>query len=191
VIAAIATLAVASAVVSCGGPTYTTYGTPSPSATPRGAGVLAELLASRDLDGRVVGDDGGPPGTASAPTTRATVVVVFASWCPHCHDEIAILSALRASHPALRVIGVNYRGHEEYDARGDAQAVRNYVHNLAPWLRTVPIGDDVFDELGRPPKIPTLYVYDARGALVEVYDRSVREMPGAGELDQLFVRLGA
>ncbi|HTJ41245.1 MAG TPA: TlpA disulfide reductase family protein [Kofleriaceae bacterium] len=148
--------------------------------------VLQDVLASPDLDGRAIAE-AGPPGDAP----RATVLIVFASWCVHCHEEIATLDALRARHPGLRVIGVNYRGHEEYDARGNAEAVRNYVRDFAPWMRVVPAGEPLFTELGRPPKVPTIYVYDARGALVQIYDRQYREAPGAGELDQLFDRLGA
>jgi thiol-disulfide isomerase/thioredoxin len=154
--------------------------------------VLADLLAAPPLDGFAgapAGPTDGPPGASLAP--RATVVVVFASWCTHCHDEIAVLDTLRGAHPAMRVIGVNYRGHEEYDRRGDSEAVRNYVRNFAPWMRVVPIDEALFDELGRPPKIPTLYVYDARGALIETFDRQYRDQPGAAELDALLARLGA
>jgi thiol-disulfide isomerase/thioredoxin len=150
--------------------------------------VLGHILASPDLDGAIVGAADGPPG--AQPAVGATIVVLFASWCSHCHDEIQVLDGMRAAHPGVRVIGVNYRGHEEYDARGDAAAVRRYVRTFAPWMRTVPIGDELFGELGRPPKIPTLYVYDLRGTLIGVYDRRVRDMPGAAELEQLFARLG-
>jgi thiol-disulfide isomerase/thioredoxin len=148
--------------------------------------VLADLLAAPALDG-FAGETDGPPGAAP----RATVVVLFASWCTHCHDVIAALDTLRGAHPAMRVIGVNYRGHEEYDGRGNSEAVRNYVRNFAPWMRVVPIDEALFDELGRPPKVPTLFVYDARGALVETFDRRYRDQPGPGELDAVLARLGA
>ena len=158
---------------------------PAQTPAPATRDVLADVLASPDLDGAPIGS--GAPGAAP----QATVLIVFASWCVHCHEEIATLDALRARHPGLRVIGVNYRGHEEYDARGNAEAVRNYVRDFAPWMRVVPAGEPLFTELGRPPKVPTLYVYDARGSLVQIYDRQYREPPSAGELDQLFDRLGA
>ncbi len=194
---AVRSLVVALAVVagaSCGGaiaPSAPTMGAPGTASD----GVLAHILASRDLDGAVVGDSdgagaGGPPGTTPL-ATRATVVILFASWCPHCHDEIQLLDALRAAHPGLRVIGLNYRGHEEYDARGNAAAVRNYRRHFAPWMRVVPADERLFDEIGRPPKIPTMFVYDAGGALVQVYDRRVRAMPDGAELEGLLARLGA
>lgn len=144
--------------------------------------TLALVEASRDLDGVVVG--AGP----AAPS--ATIVVVFASWCGHCKVELAVVGALRSAHPRVRILGVNYRGHEEYDGRGDAQAVRAYVASSAPWLRVVPAGEPLFDALGRPPMVPTLYVYDRAGTLAARYDRRERAMPDAGELGGLLRRLG-
>jgi thiol-disulfide isomerase/thioredoxin len=157
-----------------------------PQASAPARSVLADLLAAPDLDGRA-----DPAGAAPGAQPQATVVIVFASWCTHCHDEIAVLDQLRIEHPALRVLGVNYRGHEEYDARGSSQQVRNYVRNFAPWMRVVPVGEDLFGELGRPPKVPTLYVYDARGALVATYDRQLRDQPDRAELEALLARIGA
>jgi thiol-disulfide isomerase/thioredoxin len=160
---------------------------PPPPAAPSRS-VLADLLAAPDLDGRPAA-----PANDAAPGAQpqATVVIVFASWCTHCHDEIAVLDQLRMMHPGLRVLGVNYRGHEEYDARGSSAQVRSYVRNFAPWMRVVPVGEQLFGELGRPPKVPTLYVYDARGALVATYDRQLRDQPDRAELESLLVRIGA
>ena len=59
------------------------------------------------------------------------------------------------------------------------------------WMRVVPADERLFDEIGRPPKIPTMFVYDAGGALVQVYDRRVRAMPDGAELEGLLARLGA
>ena len=159
---------------------------PPPQYAAPSRNVLADLLAAPDLDGRAAASDNAPGAQPAA-----TVVIVFASWCTHCHDEIAVLDQLRMMHPGLRVLGVNYRGHEEYDARGSSQQVRNYVRNFAPWMRVVPVGEDLFTELGRPPKVPTLYVYDARGALVTTYDRQLRDQPDRNELEALLVRIGA
>jgi thiol-disulfide isomerase/thioredoxin len=116
---------------------------------------------------------------------------VFASWCEHCRTELDVIAKLRAQHPALRVLGANYKGHEEYDHRGSASAVRAYVAANAPWLRVVPIDDAVFAVLGRPPTVPTMFVYDHAGALIGTFDRRERTMPDAAELDALLRRLGA
>ncbi|MEO8706304.1 MAG: TlpA disulfide reductase family protein [Kofleriaceae bacterium] len=165
-------LAVFGLIVACGA-------LPPPTLRPSNTTQLAAIEASQDLDGVVVGKG----------SEHATIVVVFASWCPHCHDELAILAKLRPSQPALRVIGVNYRAHEEYDHRGNPQAVRAYVAQYAPWLRVVPADDQLYAVLDRPEKIPTMYVYDRRGALVARYDRRERAMPDATELREVLRRL--
>ena len=84
----------------------------------------ALLEAAVDLDGEPVG--------ALPPRGRATVAVVFASWCTHCRAELPVLAALAHAQPDVRVLGLNFRGHEEYDGRGDAAAVRAFVAELAP-----------------------------------------------------------
>lgn len=132
--------------------------------------------------------DGEPIGHSDA---HAVIVIAFASWCEHCHDELAILDHLRASHHSLRILGLNYKGHEEYDHLGGATEVRRYVAEHAPWLRVVPAEDALFAAFGAPSKIPTMYVYDASGALVATFDRSRREQPDERELEALLTRLGA
>ncbi len=152
-----------------------------PVTTPPGDRTqLAKLEASIDSDGKPVGTSDG-----------ATLVIVFASWCDHCHKELDILAKLRPAHPGLRVLGVNFRGHEEYKDRGNAEAVQKYVALHAPWLRVVPADDALFTALGSPPKIPTLYVFDRAGTLVQIYSRTERAMPDADELRELFRRIGA
>ena len=153
------------------------------TATPRprsNGGALSQIEAARDLDGHAV-------GTAARPT----LLVVFASWCASCRHELDVLAALRTTHPELRILGIDYRGHEDYDHRGDAAAVRAYVAGIAPWLRVVPIDDVVFEALGRPPMIPTIFVYDRRGELVATFDRRDRLPPGAAELEPLLARITA
>jgi thiol-disulfide isomerase/thioredoxin len=143
--------------------------------------VLDRVLAAPDLDGQPIGRD---------PRVRATVLVVFASWCDRCREQMEMITTLAAERPFLRIVGVNVREHEEYDGLGDAAAVRAYAAAYAPLLRVVPAGDDLFDALGRPAKVPTLYVYDAAGALIEVYDRRVRTSPDRAELSAVLERLG-
>ena len=141
---------------------------------------LRLVESARDLDGAIVG-----------PSDAVTLVVSFASWCVHCKVELDAIAEVHAQHPRVRVLGVNYKAHEEYANRGSSAAVRAYVAASAPWLRVVPIGDDVFRAFGSPPKVPTLFVFDRSGALVETYDRRTREMPDAAELAALFRRHGS
>jgi thiol-disulfide isomerase/thioredoxin len=139
-------------------PAPPTFAPTSPGA-PTAAHTLLEAAA--DLDGAPIGRL--PAGG------RATVAIVFASWCGHCRDELPVLAELAARHRELRVVGVNYRGHEEYERRGDAAAVRAFVAELAPWLRVAPADERLWSALGRPPKVPTIYVFDRGGAIVRVF----------------------
>jgi len=150
---------------------------PVPPIAPAAPTAFAQLEASRDLDGAVVGHTDAP-----------TIVVMLASWCEHCKAELHELDAIRSHH--VRLLGVNYRGHEEYDHRGSSSAIRAFAQGT-PWLRIVPIGDDLFDALGGPPLIPTIYVYDRAGSLVETFDRRQRTPPSHDELVRLLARLGA
>lgn len=137
--------------------------------------ALTRLEAAADLDGAVVG-----PLPAGG---RATVAVVFASWCSHCRAELPILAELGRLHPDVRIVGVNYRGHEEYEQRGDAAAVRAFVAERAPWLRVVPADEALWSALGRPPKVPTLYVFDRDGRRWRTFDRRRDDLPDLATLE--------
>jgi thiol-disulfide isomerase/thioredoxin len=138
------------------------------------ASVLAQLEASPDLDGAVVGHSDLP-----------TLVVMFASWCPHCKAELGELEPLRSR---VRMLGVNYRGHEDYAGRGGPAAVHAFVQRT-PWLRVVPIDDALFAALGSPPQIPTIFVFDRNGALVASYSRKLRPPPDRAELTAVLNKL--
>ena len=141
---------------------------------PAKPGVLAQLEASADLDGAIVGH-----------TNTPTVVIVFASWCPHCKAELAELEPLRTR---ARLLGVNYRGHEDYAGRGSSAAVKAFAQRT-PWLHVVPIDDAVFEALGSPPQIPSLYVFDRKGVLAATYSRKERPPPDKSELAAILDKL--
>ncbi len=154
---------------------------PAPESPRPADQTLSMIEASQDLDGAIV-------GTSANPT--ATIVIVFASWCGHCKRELDVIGGVRRAHPGTRILGINYRGHEEYDGRGNAQALRAYVASSAPWLRVVPADEPLFVALGRPPMVPTIIVYGADGRIAARYDRRDRAMPDASELDELLRGLG-
>lgn len=138
------------------------------------------------------------PAQSAAPATswqrlgdaagKKTIAIVFASWCVHCRDELAALETLR-TRSDLRIVGVNFPWQEQYDDRGNDDAVRAYVAANAPWLTVVPGDQQLFDALGRPPKVPSVYVYDATGHLAASYDRRRTRPPDLAELTALLDRL--
>jgi thiol-disulfide isomerase/thioredoxin len=60
-------------------------------------------------------------GGSEAGEARATMLVFFATWCPHCNKEAPIISALESEYKDLRVIMVGI------DGRDDSQKVREFV----------------------------------------------------------------
>jgi thiol-disulfide isomerase/thioredoxin len=156
--------------------TESTRTTTPPSTAP----TVSLLDRAKDIDGVEIGPMGGE---------KATIAIVFASWCGHCRDHLRELAVLRAERTDIRYLGVNYVAHEEYDGRGDAAAVRAMRDDLAPWLRVIPADEALWTHLGRPPKVPTVYVFDRHGALAKTYDRRTDALPTFDELDRLISSL--
>ena len=156
-------------------------GCPAPEHPRQRSSTLALIEASPDLDGK-------PIGRTNA---RATIVVLMASWCGHCRAQLAVLEQIQAEHPNARILGVSYKGHEEYDNRGGAAKLRAYVAEAVPWLRVVPAGDALFGALGKPPFVPAVWVFDRDGTLVEFFDRRERAPPTMREIAALLAKLGA
>ena len=115
--------------------------------------VLAEIEALTALDGAPIGGANGQP----------TIVVVFASWCPHCRHELELLETIRHERPTLRIIGLN--AYERFAELSDEETLRGWLAAHAPWLR-VAVGDHLLPKMGGVPKIPTLFLYDPRGRLI-------------------------
>jgi thiol-disulfide isomerase/thioredoxin len=134
---------------------------------------LAQLEASVDLDGRVIGAPAGP-----------TVVIWLASWCGHCRTELGVFDEVRATAPTVRWLAANYEAHEEYDNRGSSAAIRALA-DATPWLRVVPANEALFAAFGSPPLVPAIFVYDSLGALSATFDRRERPAPDAVELAAL------
>ena len=109
-----------------------------------------------------------------------TVFVVFASWCGHCRDELRVLSELRAERPGLKIVGLN--AYEDWGDASDDEKLRVYLAEHAPWLPVVKADASLLESLGGVPKIPSLFVFDGRGQLVEAFRRHERRPPSLGEL---------
>lgn len=152
---------------------------PQERISPPAPGALALVETSPDLSGAPIG----------ASHARATIVVVLASWCEHCAAELTMLDKLRANRPNLRIVGVSYHAHENYDHRGNPAALRRYAGAHA-WLPIVVADDALFDALGSPPLIPAVFVFDQAGGLAAHFDRRAREQPNRRELEQVLARLG-
>jgi thiol-disulfide isomerase/thioredoxin len=108
------------------------------------------------------------------------VFVVFASWCSHCRDELAMLGELHAERPELRIVGLN--AYEDWEDRSNPAQLAAYVAEHAPWLPVVRADEALLAALGGVPKIPSLFVFDAEGRLVKAFRRHEREQPSKAEI---------
>ena len=109
-------------------------------------GSTAPDFSANTVDGNSVslGDTGGKD---------ATVLVFFATWCPHCNKEAPIISELADSHQEdLRVVIVGV------DGQDDPEKVQAFVQKYGI------DGPAVYDQsLSSPYKVsgyPTVYVLD-------------------------------
>lgn len=136
----------------------------TPASLERG---FQQLLGTRDMRGQVMGQE------ASA---KLTAVVIFATWCRYCRQEIALLRELSRTDARLRLIGVNY-----YE-KDDGARLRTYLRERAPGLRVVRADTGLWTALGRPTHIPTLYLFDGAGRLVAAYLPPHQRTPTMDEL---------
>jgi len=135
--------------------------------------VFARVRASVDLD--------GAPVAARFVAGEPMIFVVFASWCVHCRHELGILADLRAKDSHVHVIGLN--AYEDWEDTSNEKLLRAYVATNAPWLTVVRSDEAMLEDLGGVPKIPSLFVYDGAGHLVEGWKRNERSPPTLAELE--------
>jgi thiol-disulfide isomerase/thioredoxin len=165
------------ALAGCGEPGVRTARTSTP-ASPRSydagaASVFARVRAGVDLDGAPV----APRLVAGAPT----IFVVFASWCVHCRHELGVLAELRAHDAHVQIIGLN--AYEDWEDASNEATLRAYLEMNAPWLTVVRSDDAMLRDLGGVPKIPSLFVFDGAGRLVQGWKRNERSPPTLAELE--------
>lgn len=168
-----AALATAAACGSAPVATSGTAGASGSSATPaRPHPTWRAVRAARDLD--------GAPAAAHVPAGAPMILVVFASWCTHCRHELATLAELHRLEPAVAIVGLNY--YEDWGERSDEATLRAYLRDHAPWLPVVRGTPAMIAALGDVPKIPSVFVFDPRGALVQRWKRDETRPPTLDEL---------
>ena len=100
----------------------TTGGGDSGNFTPNSEGLLEPGSQAPDFTAEAV--DGGSVSVGGG-SNEATMLVFFATWCPHCQEEAPIISELEGEYEDLRVVmaGID-------NTQGDnPQEVRDFVDN--------------------------------------------------------------
>jgi len=138
-------------------------------------GEKAPSFTAETVDGGSVSvRDGGAP---------ATMLVFFASWCPHCNNEAPIISDLEGQYEDLQLVMVGIDG-----TQGDSpEKVKEFVERYdieSPTVYEPSLGPEY-----RVPGYPTVYVLDTNNEVVgatsgeaprEVYEGWIEEALGGG-----------
>jgi thiol-disulfide isomerase/thioredoxin len=112
---------------------------------------------------------------------EATMLVFFASWCPHCQNEAPVISELESQYEGLDVIMAGVDGQQG----DDAEAVRQFVETYdieSPAIYQPALGEE-YNVRG----FPTVYVLNGEDEVVgahsgeaprEVYEGWIEEALG-------------
>ncbi len=166
VIVAIAALAVLS----------TTGGGGTQGFTPNDEGLIPVGERAPGFTAEAVGGGSVSVGEGGAP---ATMLVFFATWCPHCQNEAPILSELESQYEDLRMIMVGIDG--EDDPENVLQFVERYDIE-SPAVYEPSLGEE-YGVSG----YPTVYVLDESNEVIgahsgeaprEVYEGWIEEALG-------------
>lgn len=133
-------------------------------------GVRLSELEYVDLDGKPVSM------VAEELSGKVTIVELFGSWCPNCHDAAAFLGELdsRYADQGLKVVGLGFEltGRQERDLR----QLKRYVDRfdieypvLLAGLADKAKASKAFPVLDRVRSYPTLVIVDQAGKVRTVY----------------------
>ncbi len=171
-ITALVLLAIAAfAVLTAGG------GGDTGSFTPNARGLLPVGSQAPGFTADTV--DGGSVSLEDAGDDEATMLVFFASWCPHCNKDAPIINDVEDQHEELRVIMVGI------DDRDDPGKVRDFVDRYG--IEGPAIYDPSLGSTYQVSGFPTTYVLDESNEIVaahsgeaprEVYEGWISEALG-------------
>ncbi len=146
--------------------------------TPNDEGLLPVGSEAPAFTAETVGDGEVSVGGGSA---GATILVFFATWCPHCNKEAPIISDLEGWYEDLRVVMIGI------DDEDDPEKVREFVERYGI------VGPAVYQpSLGSTYQVsgyPTTYVLDGNDTIVaahsgeapsSVYEGWIEEALGSG-----------
>jgi thiol-disulfide isomerase/thioredoxin len=166
IIVAIAALAVFS----------TTGGGNAGNFTPNDEGLIPVGQRAPSFTAETVGGGSVSVGDGSAP---ATMLVFFASWCPHCQNEAPVISELESQYDGLQLVMVGI------DSQDNPEKVQQFVERYdieSPAVYQPSLGSE-YGVSG----YPTVYVLDQNNEVIgahsgeaprEVYEGWIEEALG-------------
>lgn len=120
------------------------------NSSPHERGLLPVSSQAPDFTAKTV--DGGSVSLGDAGDKEATMLVFFASWCPHCNKEAPTISELESEYDNLRVVMIGI------DGRDNPAKVQEFVDRYGidgPAAYAPSVGQTY-----RVPGYPTTYIID-------------------------------
>lgn len=146
--------------------------------TPNDEGLLPVGSEAPSFTAEIV--EGGEVSVGDG-SAGATMLVFFATWCPHCNNEAPIISDLEGRYEDLRVVMIGI------DSEDDPEKVREFVegYDIAGPAVYQPSLGSTYQVSG----YPTTYVLDGNDTIVaahsgeapsSVYEGWIEEALGSG-----------
>ncbi|MDX6382153.1 MAG: hypothetical protein QOI57_3177 [Rubrobacteraceae bacterium] len=131
--------------------------------TPNDKGLLPVGSQAPDFNTQTI--DGGNVSLDDSGDYRATMLVFFASWCPHCNREAPTISELQGQHKDLRVIMMGI------DGQDDSQKVQEFVnkYNIDGPAAYDPSVGSTYQASG----YPTIYLIDGNDQIMAAHSGEV------------------
>lgn len=95
---------------------------------------------------------------------RVTLVTFFASWCPPCRDEFAVLNRIRRefSESELDIVAINL--FENFSGLSNPHKLKRFLKQTAPQFPAHEGNDDIGKIFENVQRIPTVFIFDRSGS---------------------------
>ena len=123
--------------------------------------------------------NGDAPKSTSDSHGKVLLIAFWATWCGPCREEIPELNTLAARYKdQLQIIGIS----EDDDSPAEVKKFANRVGIAYPVMMAT---KEITEEFGEVPALPTTFVVDPEGAVVQkhtglyptdTYDREIRAL---------------
>jgi peroxiredoxin len=127
--------------------------------TPNTRSLLPVGSQAPDFTAQTV--DGGSVSLGDAGGKEATMLVFFASWCPHCNKEAPIISDLESEYGNLRVVMIGI------DSQDDSEKVQEFVNRYS--IEGPATYDPSLGPTYQASGYPTIYVLDSNNNIVAAH----------------------
>lgn len=146
------------------------------NSTPHERGLLPVSSQAPDFTAKTV--DGGSVSLGDAGDKEATMLVFFASWCPHCNREAPTISELESEYDNLRVVMIGI------DGRDNPAKVQEFVDRYG--IDGPAAYDPSVGQTYRVPGYPTTYIIDKNNYITAAHSGEAPKATLEGWIEEAF-----